>query len=274
MTAVYSVPVCKLLKIKFINGMVTNSPYSKKISNKHWLRGQISFPFSDMIIANSQAGLKAYNAPGKKSYVIYNGFDFKRLDNIQNKELIKKELNIRKEFVVGMVATFSTSKDYRTYFDAACLLLEKRSDVIFIAIGTDTDSDNSKKLIDKQYIEHFRLLGRKNNVESYINAMDICILSTYSEGISNAILEYMALGKPVVATAGGGTSELVIDKNTGFLVGRNDPKSLSEKIELLLSDPKLGTRMGGAGKMRVKQSFQLKEMTSKYYDFYKILLKN
>ena len=53
--------------------------------------------------------------------------------------------------------------------------------------------------------------------------MDICLLSTFTEGISNSIMEYMALGKPVIATDGGGTKEIVDDGETGFLIGQSDP---------------------------------------------------
>jgi glycosyltransferase involved in cell wall biosynthesis len=61
----------------------------------------------------------------------------------------------------------------------------------------------------------------------------IFVLSTFSEGISNSVLEYMALGKPVIATSGGGTGELVLDNTTGYLIRQSDPEELAEKMELL-----------------------------------------
>jgi len=268
MTAVYSFPICKLLRIKFINGMVTNSPQKRKFFNKHWLRARLTFPFSDLIIANSKAGLQAYSAPKKKSVVIYNGFDFNRLDNIQKKDPVKEQLNAGEKYVIGMVATFSGNKDYNTFFTAACSLLNRRKDMIFLAIGNQTDSVDSIKLIGKQYFEFFRLLGRRTGVESYINAMDICVLSTFSEGISNSILEYMALGKPVIATSGGGTGELVLDNTTGYLIRQSDPEELAEKMELLLNDPELRTRMGLEGRSRIRNEFLIEKMVREYYDIY------
>jgi hypothetical protein len=77
MTAVYIAPVCKYLKIKFVNGIVMDAPERRNIFNKYWLRAKLTFPFADAIVANSKAGIKAYSAPKGKSHVIYNGFNFK-----------------------------------------------------------------------------------------------------------------------------------------------------------------------------------------------------
>src|ERR1035437_2925451 len=274
MTAVYLVPTCKLLHIKLVNGMVIDSPVKQNIFNQHWLRAKLTFPFSDIIVGNSKAGLKAYKAPENKSIVIYNGFNFDRTENLISKEIIKKQISTDSNYLIGMVASFSEYKDYQTYFRAAELLLKTRIDVIFLAIGNNTDSIESRNLIDKQYIDNFRLLGKKSDIESFINAMDICILSTFTEGISNSILEYMALEKPVIATSGGGTNEIVMDNKTGFLVNPSNPKELAEKIEILLNDAHLCKSMGLAGIELVKNKFSIDQMLKKYNDLYEIILTN
>jgi glycosyltransferase involved in cell wall biosynthesis len=268
MTAVYLVPVCKLLNIRLVNGMVVDSPVRQNISNKYYLRAKLTFPFSDVIIGNSEAGLLAYKAPKDKSIVIYNGFDFKRTKNLLNQESIRKEIKTDSGYIVGMVACFSENKDYPTFFKAAQILLKNRNDVTFLAIGNRTDSDESRDLIAGQFIDHFRLLGRKSNPESYIASMDICVLSTFTEGISNSIMEYMALGKPVIATDGGGTNEIVEDCVTGYLIGQSNPLQLAEKIEMLLEDPGSRMLMGAKGKERVSRFFSIDQMTKKYIDLY------
>jgi glycosyltransferase involved in cell wall biosynthesis len=268
MTAIYSVPVCRLLKIPLINGMVIDSPVKRNIFNKYWLRAKITFPFSKVIVGNSNSGLVAYKAPARKSQVIHNGFNFRRIENINSSDEIRKQLNIQSGFVIGMVASFSGYKDYKTYYEGAKLVLSKRSDLTFLAIGSHTDSDESINLVEKKYHNSFRFLGKKQEVESYINAMDICVLVTFTEGISNAILEYMALSKPVVATEGGGTSELVSDGQTGFLIKRSDSGDFAEKLEHLLNDPVLRKKMGVAGKKRIEEYFSIDKMSSKYIDLY------
>ena len=274
MTAVYSVPTCKLLHIKLGNGMVINSPIRQNVFNKNWLRAKFTFPFSDIIVGNSKAGLLAYKAPKNKSKVIYNGFNFDRTENLINKEIIKKELRSDSNYLIGMVAAFSESKDYKTYYRAAKYLLDIRKDLIFLAIGPDTDSADSKELIDDQYIEHFRLLGLKSGVESLINVMDIGVLSTFTEGVSNSILEYMALEKPVVATFGGGTNEIVMDNETGFLINPSNPEELANKLGILLNNADLRTNMGLAGKKRIINEFSVEKMVRNYTDLYKMILSN
>jgi glycosyltransferase involved in cell wall biosynthesis len=268
MTAIYSTPVCKLLKIKLVNGLITDCPEKQNVLNKDWLRAKITFPFSDLIIGNSKAGLDAYNAPSKKSYFIHNGFNSKRIEKIVDAKIIRNRLNINTLYVIGMVANNSVNKDYKTFFAAARLLLAKRKDITFIAIGKNTDCGFVQENIANQYANHFKLLGTQAGIESYVNIMDVCVLSTFTEGISNSILEYMALGKPVVATSGGGTNEIVIDQKTGFLVSRSNPKELSEKINILLNDNELRVKMGLAGKEQIQNNFSINSMVDNYCVLY------
>jgi glycosyltransferase involved in cell wall biosynthesis len=268
MTAVYVTPACKLLGCKLVNGMIIDAPQKRNVTNKHWLRARLTFPFSDIIVGNSQAGLKAYKAPKSKSVVVYNGFNFNRVDNLVPENDIRNKLEIETKHIVGMVANFWWRKDYPTYFRAAQILLKKRRDVVFLAIGSNTDLAESQALIEKEYNENFRLLGRITGTESFINAMDICVLSTFTEGISNAILEYMALGKPVIATVGGGTAEIVADQVTGFLVEQSNPEDLARSIEVLLDNPILCKKMGSAGKERIRTEFSIDKMVKEYTNLY------
>jgi glycosyltransferase involved in cell wall biosynthesis len=268
MTAVLSVLVCFILDIKLINGMVVDTPSKRNIFNKHWFRAKLTFPFSYTIVGNSMAGLAAYKAPKSKSVCIFNGFNFDRINSIFSVKIIRDQLNINTKYVIGMVASYSHLKDYETYYKAAQLLLCKRNDLTFLAIGKDTDSNRSKELIQNELMQYFRLLGSLSGVESYINSMDVCVLSTFTEGISNSILEYMALGKPVIATDGGGTSEIVDNQKTGFLIQPCSPELLVEKIEDLIDNGELREKMGLAGLERVQNYFSIEIMVNKYISIY------
>lgn len=271
MTAVYSVPVSKLLGIKLVNGMIVDCPSVRNYRNKTWLRGKLTFPFSNMIIGNSNAGLSAYGVSKKKSVCIYNGFNFDRIQNVSNQDLIRQRLSITTKYVVGMVASFSIYKDYKTYYKAAELILKKRNDVTFLAVGDKTDSAESVDLNNKTFLPFMRLVGRQFDVESYIAAMDVCVLSTFTEGISNSILEYMASAKPVVATDGGGTKEIVTEGKTGFLVNAESPEALAERITQLLEDENLRKEMGESGKFRVFNDFSIDRMVDQYVVHYRKL---
>jgi glycosyltransferase involved in cell wall biosynthesis len=274
MTAIYSIPICKLLEIKLMNGMIVNCPSKRNILNKRLFRAKLSFPFSNVIIGNSKAGLKAYNAPLKKSIVIYNGYNFNRSKNLLDKNSIRQQLNIHTKYIIGMVATFSKSKDYDTYFKAASIVLRERNDITFLAIGNNTDSPAAKELVDQQFLDNFRFLGKKADIESFINVLDIGILATFTEGISNSIMEYMALGKPVIATLGSGTNEIVKNNETGLLVKVSDPQDLANKIEYLLNNTAIGIQMGLKGQQRIKKNFSIDSMIEKYTAVYKNILKD
>jgi len=269
MTAVYSVPICKLLHIRLVNGMITDAPSRKNIFNKRWVRARLTFPFSDAIIGNSIAGLNAYRASKTRSVCIYNGFNFNRLNNLAANYAIRKQIEINTNYVIGMVASFTDNKDYKTYFNAAQLILSKRNDITFLAIGKNTDSDQARNLIQEKYKEHFRLLGKISNIESFVSVMDICVLSTFTEGISNSILEYMAMGKVVIASSGGGTNEIVENNKTGFLINPSSPGELAEKIEILLNDICLRKCMGLAGRRRIEDHFSIDKMVNKFISVYK-----
>ena len=91
------------------------------------------------------------------------------------------------------------------------------------------------------------------------------------EGIPNAVMEYMALGKPVIATDAGGTKELVVDKVTGFLLKENNPDEIIEKILYLINNPDVAMKMGEEGKkriVRIVKEFNLDKMTKEYVELY------
>lgn len=271
MTAIYALQTCKLFGIKLVNGMIADAPEKLNIFNKSWFRARITFPFSNAVIGNSIAGLKAYKAPKSKSFVIHNGFNFVRIENIESPEFIRKQLKISHKFIIGMVASHSKLKDYKTYIEAAQLVLKKRNDSVFLLIGQNTESITLMNQIANENRDNFRFLGKKSDIESFINAMDICVLATFTEGISNAILEYMAMGKPVVATEGGGTIEIVKDQKTGFLVKTSHPDELANKIEFLLNNSEIRIKMGKTGKERIKNLFSLDRMVEQYISIYQKL---
>jgi glycosyltransferase involved in cell wall biosynthesis len=278
MSAVYLVPTCKLLNIKFVNGIVVDTPKKQNFSNKDWLRAKLTFPFSHIIVGNSRAGLAAYRAPKRKSVCVYNGFSFERTKNIGDPGDIRAKFNVKARYVVLMVGAFGVRKDYDSFVDAAMIICEKRRDIEFIAVGDGESFDRISQKIDARFKENIRLLGRQSDIESIISISDICVLATNSrvhgEGISNSILEYMALGKPVIASIGGGTNEIVEDGKTGILINPLDPAGLAGKIEILINDPGLRDQMGRAGKERIQQYFSIDKMVNTFISIYQDSMQN
>ena len=277
MTSFYAMPVSKFLWIKFINGMITHAPSKLKVFRKFWFHSKLTFPFSDAILSNSYAGLKSFNVQNKKnSYCIHNGFDFSRLKNLKSKEKIREKFNMKDEKVVGMVANFTDNKDYKTYLLAAEKVLEKRNDITFVAVGDGKNIEEFKQYIRSKYKSKIKFLGKQMDVESIVNIFNVGVLLTnqkvHGEGISNSIMEYMALGKPVIATDGGGTKEIVVNNKTGFLIGDSQVDELVDRIEYLLENDEISKSMGKAGNEIIAAEFSLNRMIDNFVKLYESIL--
>ena len=98
--------------------------------------------------------------------------------------------------------------------------------------------------------------------------MDVIVLPSIKEAAGMAILEAMALAKPVVATASGGIPEIVVDKVTGLLVPVKNPKRLAQAIFKILRDPKKAKKMGRAARKRVEKLFNIKKSARRYKKVY------
>jgi len=143
----------------------------------------------------------------------------------------------------------------------------------FIPCGwSGPDIDKYKAMLNPEQKDKIKFLGNQKDVESIINIFDVGVLVTnpgvYGEGISNSILEYMALAKPVIATDGGGNREIVNDGMTGFLIEPNQSETLREKVEYLLNNKKKALEMGRTGKERVVKEFNLERMTNDFIELY------
>jgi sugar transferase (PEP-CTERM/EpsH1 system associated) len=116
------------------------------------------------------------------------------------------------------------------------------------------------------------LPGARDDVPRIMRGLDLFVLPSFAEGISNTILEAMASGLPVVATRVGGNPELVEEETTGTLVPRADPQALADAIREYVVDPGAGKRKGSAGRRAVEQRFGLDVMVKSYVDLYDRLL--
>lgn len=272
MPAIYAGPVARLLRIKLINAMIADAPI--RLNTKRRIRSFLSFPFSDIIQSNSHAGLEVYNVPERKRNVVHNGFDFERMGTLKNGNALREELHVKTRYVAGMVAGFKFQKDYESLVHAAGKILQERDDITFVCVGDGPDLERIRKLA--RGMDRIIFTGKKVDVESIINIFDIGILLTdldkHGEGISNSIMEYMAAGKAVITTEGGGTKELVADGETGFLIPQKSPDQLVERINRLLKDDRLREGMGTRGKERIQDEFSIDKMVNGHIRLYERLL--
>lgn len=270
--AVYALPSKLFLRIKMVNSMIMDAPSRLPFSS--WIRSKITFPFSDIITSNSKAGINTYHPPSNKCIVIYNGFDFKRISHISDTSSVKHKFGIPEDkYIVGMVARFEKHKDHQTLLAAAEDILKKRNDVIFLLVGEGSLFEYYRKKYTNSYTGRIYFLGAQENVEEIVNTFDIGILATFTEGISNTIMEYMALKKTVIATAGGGTNEIINNNETGYLVLPKDSVDLADKILFLLNNNDTREKFGIEGYNRIVKYFSMDRMADEYIKVYNNLLK-
>ena len=262
-------PIRLFLYIPMISSSITSA--RKQGGNKFWIC-KSSYLLFDKILSNSYQALKINEVPKRKVICIYNGYNPERSFIKTQAEEIRKRYNIKTTHIVSMAGEYSYRKDYPLFVKAANRVLEQNPDVTFLAMGSG-DSTPYEELIAPNSKDRIRFVGRVTDVESVYNASDVVALATTVEGVSNAIMEGMALGKPIVSTKGPfvGTSEIVEHGISGFLTEYHDDKGFAEYILRLLSDSELRQQMGERGKRIVEEKFSIEQMISEFvkvYDMY------
>lgn len=272
MSTFYAIPSRLLCGTPLVANLISDTlQRSGKYSFYAFLK-KINIFFSDAVLSNSVAGLRTYNIHTSKAKVIYNGVELSRFSFNPDARKVRKELNIRRKYVVIMVATFSELKDYDLFLNVALATSRLRDDVCFLAVGDGPLFDHIRERIRNESIGNVILAGRRTDVERLISASDIGILCSYSEGISNSIIEYMALGKPVIATdIHGGSRELITEGITGYCVERNT-LTIRNLIEFLIDNPDLRNEMGKKGRQKVESFFSVSRMGREYEDLYESLV--
>ncbi len=232
---------------------------------------------TDLIIANSVAVredvLRQEKVLPSKVRVIYNGID-PFLYEIQTDVGLRASLGLPNGAkVIGVVGNLIHYKGHRFFLQACPEVKAKFPDVRFLLIGDGPLRGELEVMAGELGIkEEVIFLGSRNDIPALLSIIDLFVLPSLEEGFSNAILEAMAAGKPVVATRVGGIPEAVVHEETGLLVPPKDPKALADAIIRVLSDPELAMRMGKAGRDRVIREFSLDRMVRSLEQVYEELV--
>lgn len=272
MTTFYSIPAKLIGRIPLVSNLIADSSKSYNSFSLYTCLLKTNVLFSEVVLSNSEAGLQAYNIKSKKAKVINNGVNLERFQQYFDTKKVREELGIKSEFMVVMVASFSSFKDYDLFIDIAKKMLKLRSDVTFVGVGDGSEWNRIKQRITAENITNVILTGKQKEVEHIVAASDIGILCTNSEGMSNSIIEYMALGKPVISTdLTGGSKELIVEGETGYCSERNDEKVI-ELINKLLGNSDLRLSMGKKGRERIYSQFSIGRMAKEFDSLYEEVL--
>jgi glycosyltransferase involved in cell wall biosynthesis len=179
----------------------------------------------------------------------------------QRAELLR-ELNLDEGAkLIGLVARLDPVKGHRYFVEAASLVAAVEPEAHFLLVG----DGSLRREIEEQAARlgvgaRVHLLGDRRDAALIAAGFDVAVSSSLSEGLPNAVMEAMAAGAPVVATAVGGTAELVIDGATGFLVPPADADALARRILDALRNPESSARMAAQGRRRILGQFGMRRM--------------
>jgi glycosyltransferase involved in cell wall biosynthesis len=199
--------------------------------------------------------------PSRRTVTVHEGIDLGRVAAAPRAELHQELWLPHEAPLVGNVAALVPHKGQRHLVDAAHLVLPQHPDARFIIAGEGELRAALEQQIRQHHLEkHVMLAGFRADILSLHKAFDVFVMSSVTEGLGTSLLDAMACGKPVVATAVGGIPEVVVHEETGLLVPPRNPAAMAEAIVRLLSDAALRARMGAAGLARVGDCFSAETM--------------
>ena len=224
----------------------------------------LAFGRADRIVANSESVgtyLAGRGIPGDKTRIIYNGLDLERIRPcLSDRGRICEALGLPADdglrFITLVANLRHDVKNVPMFIRAAKRLSAGFPDVRFVIAGEGELRPALERLAAESGVaDRVHFLGRCTQVAELLAVSYGCVLTSRHEGFSNSILEYMAAGRPVVATDVGGAAEAVVEGETGFLVPSDDDEALAGRLAGLLCDPDLAARMGEEGRSAVEERF-------------------
>jgi glycosyltransferase involved in cell wall biosynthesis len=235
--------------------------------------------FVDKIVANSYSVKENVvvneRFPAKLVDVIYNGLDSQKFAVPAEKDFFTLIGYDLKGPLVGMVSNLYDIKRPFDLIKAFSIIAQEfgQSHLVFVG-GGPREINPLKQLAGSLRLEHrIHFIGRVPDPVSIIKHFAVCVLCSESEGMSNAILEYLGCGKPVVCTDVGGNPELIQDGYNGFLVDVGDVKALADKISQILHDPHLASELGKNARKSFGEAFTANKMAQSYMELYENLLR-
>jgi glycosyltransferase involved in cell wall biosynthesis len=240
---------------------------------------RIAYSLAHHVVANSNAVRDTLIAGGiapEKVTVIYNGLDARRLtvptasryETLSTLGLQSETSNHRR--YISIVANMHHEvKDYPMFLRAARCVRKAVPEAAFLLAGEGHLKHSLQALANEFGIQDSTyFLGRCERIAELLDISEICVLSSKAEGFSNSILEYMAAGRPVVATNVGGASELIAEGETGYLVASGDDETMAARLVSLLREPEKAKAMGEMGKRLVERKFSCDAQLARTEELY------
>lgn len=264
-SAYFGVPVARACGVPHVLRVRNNLGYWQ--TPKHRLFGRAVRPFVDRTLTNTDAGkqtlIEQDGLPVDRVTVLANGVDTARFNRFMLPDTSKKRVR------VGCVANLRAVKNVDGLMRAAKVACERFPQLVFEVAGEGDQRAELERLHAALGLgDRFNLRGSVADVAGFLRTVDIAVLPSHSEGMSNALLEKMSAGRAVVATDVGANAEVVEHGRSGLIVPPGDGAALVDGIGQYLANPLKAAAFGAAARKRVEAHYSRAAMTRRFEDFY------
>jgi L-malate glycosyltransferase len=262
-------PLAKLCGIRKVLRVRNNLGYW--LTPRHRVMGRLVRPFVDATLTNTDAGKESLVARDglcdNRVVVLENGVDTSRFKRFMLPDTSKKVVR------VGCVANLRRIKNIDGLMRAAKLAVAKFPQLVFEVAGDGEERETLEALRGNLELgDRFVLRGSVSDVPNFLRSVDVAVLPSHSEGMSNALLEYMAAGRAVIATDVGANAKLLEGGKCGMLVPPDDENAIVNALGELLANPLRAAGLGAASRRRVASDFSRDAMRKRFESFYKGLV--
>ena len=224
--------------------------------------------FFDHVISVSEKMKKQvlnYGVRQDKMTILHNALVLENYQPNSADKAFRRELEISDTtLLIGNIGRLSPEKGQLDFIKAAATVLKEHQNTKFVLIGKGDEEHQLRRLVKNLGIEkEIIFLGYRSDMFNVYNSLDLVVQSSYTEGMPNVILEALAMKVPVIATDVGGTSEAVINDETGILIQPGKPEKLSQKILEFINNKDIFKKMTEKGRKLVECKFNIEERTKK-----------
>jgi glycosyltransferase involved in cell wall biosynthesis len=267
-SAYFGIPVARWCGVPKIVRVRNNLGYW--LTRKHRLFNRLVSPALDGILTNSEAGKQAIiehdGLAPERVEVVPNGVDLDRFTGFPLP--FSRLAKVR----VGCVANLRPVKNIDGLIRIARIVCDQRPEVVFEVAGDGPDRSALEHQIVASGLEkRFLLRGVVADVPAFLKSVDLAVMPSHSEGMSNALLEYMAAGRAIVATDVGANARLIRDTVDGRIVPPGDDATFATTILQMLANPEEARYQARSAQDRAGQEFGREAMCRRFESFYQRL---
>ncbi|TAK31808.1 MAG: glycosyltransferase [Chloroflexota bacterium] len=248
-----------------------------------WLHERLSLVtlrMVDRIVSNSEFAtreLRRYLVPTRNVVIIPSLVDTEKFAPLAEPERtgMRRELGVDEAvFLLAIVARLVPEKGHRVLFQALADVVKEFPRTRLLVVGTGPREEDIKSAVGELGLTEFvTFMGHRTDVPRIIGASDALVSSSYREGISISLLEAMSIGKPIVATAIGGSVEALEDGRTGLLVPPGDSTAIAAALRRLASDPDSARAMGREARRVAQERYSIPAVTRQVHALYEDILR-